>query len=305
MLKTENYMQMTDGHDVYVRTYAPDLPVIGHIHILHGMAEHSGRYNHFATYLCEHGYYVSLHDHRGHGKTAERSGELGFIAEEHGFDLLVEDACQVMQQVRSGKNLPQPILFGHSMGSFIARRFIQLYSNQIEKVILCGTASTTTLHRLGKYVGQVLVLRNGKQAPSQLLNDLSFGSYNKQIKSPKTIYDWLCSNPETVQKYIEDSYCGFIASTQFFVDLTTGLLLIDKHTELKKMRHDLPVLFTSGHEDAVGENGKGIFKVAQQFTDVGMEDVTVHLFEKMRHEILNEIQHELVFKVILRWLEKT
>lgn len=304
MQKEEHYLTMVDGHEVFVYTYVPDVQVVGHVHVLHGMAEYSRRYDRFASYLCQHGYVVSMHDHRGHGLTAERNGVFGFIAEENGFDVLVNDALEVLLKVREGKNWPLPILFGHSMGSFIARRFIQLYSENVGKVILSGTAATTPLHRIGKYAGKLIAKSIGKQTPSQFLNDMSFGSYNQQFAPVKTAFDWLSSSEEEVQKYMDDRYCGFMASAQLFVDLTEGLTLIDNKVELERTRTNLPILLISGLEDAVSNRGKGVFKVAEQLTVAGLTDVTVHLFENMRHEILNEKQYEKVFEDILRWLEK-
>lgn len=304
MVINEQYMAMNDGHEVFVRTYEPSGKPIGHLHVLHGMAEHCGRYHHLAEYLSDCGFYVTMHDHRGHGRTAERSGKLGFFAEEKGFDRVVEDTFEILMRVRKGKDLPKPSIFGHSMGSFIARRFIQLYSLLVDKVILCGTGATTSLHRIGRYAATLLAKKYGKQARSQLLHDLSFGSYNKDILNPKTAYDWLSTVDQEVQKYIKDPYCGFVATIQFIADLGTSLVINDKWKELKKMRTDLPVLFVSGAEDPVGDYGKGVFKVAERFTAVGMEDVTVNLFEGRRHEIINEKNKEEVFKVIYRWLEK-
>lgn len=60
----------------------------------------------------------------------------------------------------------------------------------------------------------------------------------------------------------------------------------------------------SGSKDPVGEQGLGVYKVAEQLAAVGVEDVTVYLFEDKRHEILNEDNQEAVFQVLLRWLEK-
>lgn len=102
---------------------------------------------------------------------------------------------------------------------------------------------------------------------------------------------------------MEDPYCGFIPTHQFFKDLTEGLLLIHQKDENKKIRKDLPVLLVSGSVDPVGNNGKGVFKVAKELTDAGLQHVAVYLFEGMRHEILNEQNKEVVYQVLLRWLK--
>lgn len=299
----EHYVTMQDGHEIFVRHCIPER-LKGHIHLLHGMAEHSERYLQFANMLVELGYLVSMHDHRGHGKTVERNGVLGHYADENGFNLVVDDVAQVLAAVRRGKEYPKPILFGHSMGSFIVRRYLQLYSEDVHSAILCGTGSTTPIHAAGNALANLLSQIQGANVPSKMMNALSFGSFNKQVKNPKTKMDWLSRDEVEVQKYIEDPLCGFIPTNQFFADLTKGLLLIAKNEELVKVRHDIPLLFISGSDDPVGGNGKGVFKVANSMRKAGVENVAIHIFEEMRHEILNEKNKQHVYDVIRRWLKE-
>lgn len=300
----EQLMQMSDGHVVFTKKYEPIERCIGHIHILHGMAEHSGRYEKFARELCACGYVVTTHDHRGHGKTAMRNGRLGFFAEENGFARVVEDVHEIVRVMHAPYTDVPFILFGHSMGSFIARRFIQLHGDVVDRVILCGAGAVSTLHIVGHYVALALARQFGKDVESPLLNDLSFGNFNKQVPSPKTAYDWLCSVDSEVQKYINDPYCGFIPTNQFFADLTKGFMELNQKKEIEKIKKNLPILLISGSKDPVGEQGAGVYRVAEQYHAAGIEDITVYLFEDKRHEILNEDNQQMVYQVLLRWLNK-
>jgi len=303
LVELEEILKMDDGHHVFVRIYKPDVTPKGNFHILHGMLEHGGRYEAFAQNLAEQGYFVTAHDHRGHGKTAEQNGQFGFFGEENGFHRVVEDVFEIVQHYSVDPQNQEIVLFGHSMGSFIARRFVQLYGGLIDKCILCGTGATTAFHLMGNALARICSLQ-GKDVPSQLLNRLSFNSFSRSVLNPKTIYDWLCSNEEEVEKYIQDPYCGFIPTNQFFVDLTEGLLVINQKEEIKKIRKDLPVLLISGSEDPVGSSGAGVYKVAKGMNDAGMTDVAVYLFEGMRHEILKEINRKHVYSIITRWLNR-
>lgn len=300
----ERYIKMSDGHFVFTRTLTPTISCIGHIHILHGMAEHSGRYVKFADQLCAVGYAVTMHDHRGHGETAAYNGKLGFFAEHSGFDRVVEDVHEIVMTMHNQFADVPFILFGHSMGSFITRRYIQLYSDSVDNVILCGTGSVSTLHMAGHVFARTLAMQRGKDTESPLLNKLSFGSFNKQFQNPKTAYDWLCSAEHEVQKYIDDPYCGFMPTNQFFVDLTAGFMMLNRKKEIEKIKKNLPILLISGSKDPVGDQGQGVYTVAEQFAAAGVEDVTVYLFEDKRHEILNEDNKEAVYQVLLRWLGK-
>lgn len=299
-VKNARWITMSDGVQIYTRSYEQEQP-IGNFYILHGMGEHGDRYDEFARILCQNGYRVVVHDHRGHGKTGEASGKFGYFCDEDGFERVVQDVYEVMNETMNDEL--ECILFGHSMGSFIARRFIQLHSSLVHQCILCGTGSTTALHYVGNVLAKFLARYQGKEMESKWMNELTFTSFNKQFENAKTPFDWLSSNIKEVENYLEDPYCGFIPTHQFFKDLTEGLLLIHQKDENKKIRKDLPVLLVSGSVDPVGNNGKGVFKVAKELTDAGLQHVAVYLFEGMRHEILNEQNKEVVYQVLLRWLK--
>ncbi len=302
MEMVEQRVRMRDGHEVCVKTYMPAGDIAGHMHILHGMAEHSGRYDAFAREFAQLGYFISMHDHRGHGQTAEYNGELGFFAEQDGFSLIVEDAKEVIEYIRQQHELPELVLLGHSMGSFVARRYMQLYSHTVHKVILSGTGCYALSHAAGYPLAKVLAGVQGKHAPSQLLNNMGFASYNKSVIQPDTAFDWLTRDAQAVQQYIEDPQCGFVASHQFFVDVMSGLRIISNRAEMARIRPDLPVLLISGTADPVGNYGHGVYKVARQLQKAGVENIKVYLFEEMRHEILNELNKKQVYEVIKRWL---
>ena len=296
------FVTMSDGHDVFVRTFTPSKMRIGHIHILHGMAEHSGRYEYFAEKLCEQGYFVSAHDHRGHGFTAQKNGMLGYMGAENGFKRVVEDVNEVLAYLKRETNM-RPILFGHSMGSFIARNFIQRNSEKIERLILSGTGSPTVLHEAGNILAQQLVKMQGAKIQSDVMNKLSFGSFNRNISHAKTEFDWLTTDEEEVQKYMNDPFCGFIATNQFYVDLTGGMLMLKNKRENARIRSDLKMLLVSGTDDPVGDaQAKGVIRAGRQLTQAGVEQVKVYLFEGMRHELLNEKKKDQVIEIIVRWL---
>ncbi|WP_328286122.1 alpha/beta hydrolase [Ureibacillus massiliensis] len=304
MKKRSMELLVSDHTRIYVRIYEPEHEVIGRFHILHGMGEHGGRYDAFATMLCEQGYFVTMHDHRGHGKTAELNGKLGYFADENGFERVVEDVYDVIQNVRYDYKKVPIFIFGHSMGSFIARRFIQVYGEIVDGCILCGTGATTTMHKVGNMLAKTMAKTKGKDVRGDLLNELSLGSFNKQFKNTKTAFDWLTSDEEEVQKYIDDPYCGFIPTNQFFADLTDGLIMINRIEENARIPKNLLILLISGSSDPVGNNGKGVYKVANQLKNAGAQNVIVYLFEEMRHEILNERNKQQVFDVVSRWLKK-
>ncbi|WP_342600773.1 alpha/beta hydrolase [Psychrobacillus sp. FSL H8-0483] len=297
--------KMSDSHLIHIVQYEPEQAPIGHVHLLHGMAEHIDRYDEFAQFLVGKGFIVSGHDHRGHRKTAEKNGQLGYFADEDGFNRVTEDVREVLGLVRENMHDIPLILFGHSMGSFIARRYMQKYSDSLSKAVICGTTfSPGLMGDVGTIIGKIATRLQSPQTESALLNQLAFGGFNKKFKDAKTEFDWLSSDEEVVKKYIDDPKCGFVPSNRFYTDLFGGLKTIHQEVEINKIRKDLPVFLISGIKDPVGKDGKDIFKVAKGLKKAGMQNVTVQLIEDARHEILNEVNKQQTFDVIANWMMK-
>lgn len=278
----------------------------GVIQIAHGMAEHIERYSDFAHFLVEHGFVVYGNDHRGHGKTIRNSEEYGFFAEENGFEKAVDDVKELSLIIKKEYPDVPIILLGHSMGSFIARRYIQLYDDLLFAVILSGTGGDPGLvGKIGVFLARMEIKKNGKQKPSPFLHKLVFGSYNRSFQPEKTEFDWLSSSEEVVEKYIGDPLCGEVCSAGFFLDLFEGLQLIHKRENVMKTRKDLPIYLFSGDKDPVGgKNGKGVLDVYEKYKEIGMEDVTCKLYQDGRHEMLNEVNKKEVYQDVLQWINQ-
>ena len=87
-------------------------------------------------------------------------------------------------------------------------------------------------------------------------------------------------------------------------DMLTGLLYIQSKPALNAMNRELPVFFIAGGDDPVGSYSKGVHSCADAFRKAGMTDVSVRIYPMGRHEILNEINRQDVFRDILKWIEK-
>ncbi len=298
-------LEMSDGMKVYATVQQPKTEAIGHIHLLHGMAEHSGRYRSTADYFTDRGYIVTAYDHRGHGRTAEMNGKRGHFAVENGFHRVVEDTFEVTKHMKQLYPTNQFILFGHSMGSFIARRFIQVYGDRVDATVLSGTGDDVGLARKGgQGLAHLLGRRNGYGEPNPFLDSLVFGRFNQSIKNPITKFDWISKNNELVFSYLSDEYCGFVPTTQFFLDLFDGLGVIHDPKEIAQIPKEMPILLFAGTEDPVGNYGKALWKVAKQYDDAKIEDVTVLLFEGGRHELIGDSKRKEVIRLVEEWIEK-
>lgn len=284
--------------------FNPKKTIEGIVQIAHGMVEHALRYEPFAHFLNEHGFAVYANDHRGHGQTCTLNEAKGFLAERKGFEKAVADIALLSDIIiKEHQNKPL-FLLGHSFGSFLVRRYIQRYDKSIAGAILSGTGGNPGLiGKIGLSLAKLERFIRGSHRESPLMDQLIFGNYNKRISPSRTKFDFLSRDEQVVDKYIDDERCGFICTTSFYVDLLEGIQKIHEHREVDKINKQLPIFLLAGVEDPVGNYGKGVQEVYEQYLQLGLEEVSIKLYEGGRHEMLNELNREEVYQDILNWLE--
>lgn len=302
--RTEFFLKLDDQVDIFVRQWVAVENPVAVLQLAHGMAEHSMRYASFAQACNDQGMIVIANDHRGHGRTGEKAGLMGYFSETDGFDRVVDDLYWINGWIK--EQFPQlPVfLMGHSMGSFLTRRYLQKYGDSIQGAIIMGSGGDPGVAaNFGKLVAR-WHMRKDPTKPSTILDKLSFGSFNKGIKDPETKFDWLSRDPLAVAKYMEDPYCGMVCSSGFFYDLFTGLGLIHDPKLIERIPKDIPLLVLSGAEDPVGKNGKGVREFVSQYEQAGLTDIKTILYPGARHELLNEENRTEVIADICLWLQK-
>lgn len=294
-----------DGQDIFVANWSPDKKTRAKavLQIAHGMAEHIGRYNRFASFLTKQGYIVYGNDHRGAGKTAGVMENVGFFADNGGFQRVVQDLRQLTGIIRENHTDLPVFLFGHSMGSLLVREYISGSCDLIKGAILSGTPRNPGLMgKVGEFLAKMQSSFQGKRTKSRMLDKMTFGSFNSRFKPNRTDFDWLTRDNAEVDKYIEDPYCGNIYSAGFFFDLFHGSIELFKPEKQRSTPNSLPILLFSGEFDPVGGAGK-VEKVAQTYLESGSSDVSVKIYPEGRHEMLNETNKEEVFQDVITWLD--
>ena len=269
--------------------------------LIHGLAEHCERYDHFASFLNSSGYAVLGYDHPGHGKTDPES--TGHINSEDGFHYMVQTIGDFMKFATDQfPGLPR-ILFAHSMGSFLTQRYFQLYEGLPEAVIYSGSnGKPPAILQGGIWISSLLRKIYGPEAKSPFLNKLTFGEYNKPFKPARTEMDWLSRDQEQVDRYIRDPLCGFICSTSFYNDLFKGLKTLHSHKPFAGNSAGLPILLLSGGSDPVSNMGKGVKNLEKILIGSGAGQVQKKLYPGGRHEMLNETNRDQVMADILQWV---
>ncbi len=297
------YPSSTGKNQIRARICTPDGVPKAVVQISHGIAEHIERYDDFMHFLAENGYVAVGNDHLGHGKSAPRLEDRGIFCEENGWDCVVRDMKRLRDLVREDYHDVPYIFFGHSMGSFLTRTWLIRYPDLYDAAILSGTGQQSPMLINGGYAAAELLTKlKGPRASGKALNDMAFGSYCKRIENPRTPFDWLSRDEETVDRYIADPLCGFVCKCSLYRDMMGGLKFLTKQRNIDRMNKEAPVYFMSGAEDPVGDYGTGVEKAYKAFCDAGLRDVMIRLYPGGRHEMLNEINRDEVMNDILEWL---
>ncbi len=292
-----------DGLDLSALQVMPEGEIKGIVQISHGMAENKERYVDFMEFLAQNGYVSMIHDHRGHGKSVIQKDDLGYFYDKKA-EYIVEDVKQVTDYIKEQYPDKPLILFGHSMGSMVVRKYSKKYDNAIDKLIVCGSPSQNKLVGVALALIGIQKVFHSDRYRSNLIQNLTFSSYNKGVENPASPNSWICSNEKVVADYDASDLCGFVFTLNGFQNLFT----LSKEIYCKKnwsmANKTLPIFFIAGADDPTILS-KEAWIAAQDFLkNLGYTNISNQLYPKMRHEILNEIGKEKVYQDVLNWMEK-
>ena len=289
-----------DGYELSLRFYEADAPKAV-VKFIHGMEEYQDRYEPFAEYLREAGYTVVTADLRGHGKNAP---VLSHIADKEGHLRLLEDEEVILDEIHGRWPGMPVILFGHSMGTIIARAFLQKHSEEFHKVVLSGYPNPNSAAGAGIVLTEMIAAVKGGKGYSKMVDGMVLGPFAKAVPNAVTPQDWLSVNRENVQRYIADPLCGVRFTLGSYNALFHLIRMMDSPENYEEVRKDLPILLISGKEDPCtgGEKGRGDSE--NRLRRAGFRNLEIVTLDGMRHEILNENGREDVYLRILDFIEK-
>ncbi|MEY4417836.1 MAG: hypothetical protein RIQ88_274 [Actinomycetota bacterium] len=273
----------SDGHGVEITFYVwPVENPKAIVQIAHGLGDHARRYDHLAHALNQAGYSVYADDHRGHGVTGSKQvasgqtktmGNLGPGGIKAAFEQ-VHEFTNLIKAENPGQKI---VLFGHSYGSFIAQKLVNMYSDEYDAVILSGSSLL-------------------------LPGVLGAGNFNKKWAKDKDVtgYEWLSRDKEVGKKFAEDKYT-FLADAAKVLGIPNGLQLF--FTPKKGIREDLPLLIQAGSDDPIGGT-KGNEMLANTYRNkCGLDNVTAIIYHDGRHEMYNEINKDEVISDLLKFIK--
>lgn len=289
-----------DDLNLSVSIIEPKGEAKGIVQISHGMAEHKERYYDFMKYLSENGYICVIHDHRGHGASVKDKKDLGYFYSEN-IDFIVDDLYKITKYIKNKYPNLKVTLFSHSMGTLVARNYLKKYDDEINKIILCGPPTKNSLSTVGIIIAKILTLFYKKNTPNKILNNMTFGNYNKKEKLEN---GWISENIENVKNYNEDKLCGYIFTTNGFINLYKLMKKAFNKKDWKLKNKELKLYVIAGENDPVIQNKIKFEKLVKFLKEIGYRNVKAKLYKNMKHEILNEKDNKKVYKDILNFINE-
>lgn len=263
----------------------------------HGMQEYLLRYTDMAEYMAAQGIIFAGCDHLGHGKSAASREDLGYFCEQDPATVLVRDVHRVKKTVQAEHPGIPVFLMGHSMGSFIARNYIERYGTGIQGVIIQGGNDTRKLTGIGgKVITGLIAAFKGWRYRSPLCTAVVLGPYARAY--PDDPSGWVTSRRDIRERFTKDEYCNFRFTLNGYHTLAELTLRAGNKKLIEAVPKDLPMLILSGACDPVGEMGRGVKRMYELYRACGMKDVKLDIRPGDRHELHNEEDRYQVFEEI-------
>lgn len=285
-------MKSFDGKELYTQLWDDVENPKGVVQLCHGMAEYLQRYDDFAKFLNKNGYIVFGDDHRSYGRTDNNAG----ICDGEYVGDTIKDLLFINGYLKKQYPGLPIIFFGHSYGSCLGQRFVQ-FDTGIKCCVLTGTL--TVPHFVAR-VGQGIMAPVKAVAPK-----LKFGISGKKFEDEKEAPDsWLTKDVTVRRQYRDDPLCGGKSSIKYYYGFLKLMGDAAAKKNIMQIKDGLPIGIFSGCDDSVGNFGKYPTTVYNRLKKYG-KNAYLKLYENDRHEILNELDRDVVYNDILQFFNKS
>ena len=306
MKKEITYKSKDNKTAIHATIWIPTIPIRGIVQISHGMIESMFKYEDFARILNQEGYIVCGEDHLGHGKSAIDKQHLGYIAEKHPEDVLLEDAhtlTKIMKKEYPGLPI---FMFGFSMGSFITRYYMSKYGDELAGVILMGSTceSTSKLNFGIMYAKMQEYTSGGPFGYSKSLDNMTTGKNNTYFANSSYKLCWVAKDFKAVDKVFRNNpLTDFKFKNNAYSAMFKLMRKNNKRSLLKQIPKSLPILILSGKNDPVTHFGKDVGVLEKIYTKLGITSVRARFYNEARHDLLLEREKDIFINEIVRFVK--
>ncbi len=231
--------------------YVPAAKVKGVVQLVHGFGEHSRRYLHMICKLMDAGFIVAADDHVGHGKTAIVNDSWGNWGT-RGCHTMMEDEHTLKQVVQEKYPDIPYFMFGHSMGSIIARQFIAKYGDELAGAIICGTVGPDAVpcEEGIKLLKPLVEAGKGAESDPAMLGQMLGGLFSR-IEEVKLGNEWICHDPYVQVDHAMDPFDAFTrpTSNEALLQFIEMIEEVNGTEWAEKFPKALPLYNIAGDED--------------------------------------------------------
>jgi len=274
MQHTEGKFTGRNNFSLYRQAWLPDIAPKAILLVVHGIAEHSGRYMNLVNYFVPKGYAVYSFDLRGHGKS---DGKRSYIER---FSYYIDDLQTFFNLVRTENPNTKIFMVGHSMGSTISVDYALEHQSELQGLIISGT----TL-KLGSSISKAAILM--AKILSVLMPKMGVSALDP---------GGISRDPVVVAAYVNDplNYMGKL-SARFGVELLKTMEMLQ--SGLSEI--NLPILIMQGSQDRISDPASSKLL----FDGVSSKDKTMKIYEGFYHEIFNDPERQQVFSDMEAWIK--
>ena len=274
MKHREGYLKDVRNADIYYQSWLPEGEPKAILLIVHGLAEHSGRYMNVVNHLVPSGYGVYGVDHIGHGKS---DGERVYLDRFQDYTKPLKKYFDMIQ----GWHPEKPIfIVGHSMGGLISAAYLLEHQDELAGAVLSGPSIKVpdNISQAVIFVGKILSVIMPKAGLVEV------------------DAEGVSQDPAVVDAYVNDP---LVYTGKTTARLAAELLKAMQHVTAHAAEIKLPITILQGSEDILVDPSG-----AQLLYDlVGSEDKTIKIYEGYYHEVYNEPEREQVLNDVKTWLE--
>jgi acylglycerol lipase len=259
---------------IYYQYWSPEDEPKAILVIVHGLAEHSGRYMNVVNHFVPAGHAVYGIDHIGHGKSG---GERVYV---HRFQDYITTLTTYVDMIRDWQPDKPIFMIGHSMGGLIGAAYLLEHQHELSGAVLSGPGIKVpdNISQTVIFMGKIL---------SKILPRVGI----LQLDSKGVSRD-----PAVVDAYINDPlvFTGKITARLGAEMLKTMQDVTNHAAQIK-----LPLTIVQGSDDSLIDPGG-----AQLLYDrVSSEDKSIKIYAGFYHEVFNEPEHEQVLNDVQKWIE--
>ena len=270
---SEKYIILKNKNKIFIRSWLPEQKAKKCILIIHGLGEHSGRYEDFGLRLTKKKNGIYSFDLPGHGNSDGRKGHIQKFSE------FIDATEQVLIHIRRNNLECQIVLFGHSLGGLIALNFlIDRESREIESAIISSPWIKLAIE-VPKY------LLNIQRVFKNLFPSLSLNNRINPLD--------LSKDQKIINEYINDKNVHDRISIKLYSEVVDSIQLVKEKSEKIKIR---TLIYH-------GKNDRLISYHGSEEINKKINNSELNILNNVYHEPHNDIEKDLVFDKIYKFLE--